>query len=227
MSYVIAYNRPWCRNLSERLEKKTGKNFVAIDNKKDLNRDHLNSINPKHIFFPHWSYIIPEEIFENFNCIIFHMTDLPYGRGGSPLQNLIVRGHTETMISAIQCVKEIDAGPVYLKKPLSLGGCAEEIFIRANQVVERMIIKILKTNPRPAPQTGEVTRFKRRKPEDGNLSGAESMDEIYNYIRMLDANGYPPAFVRIGDYKLEFSRASRKFDSVLANVKIIREKKNE
>tara|TARA_B100001971_G_C18122636_1_gene500284 strand:- start:277 stop:960 length:684 start_codon:yes stop_codon:yes gene_type:complete len=227
MSYVIAYNRPWCRNLSERLEKKTGKNFVAIDNKKDLNRDHLNSINPKHIFFPHWSYIIPEEIFENFNCIIFHMTDLPYGRGGSPLQNLIVRGHTETMISAIQCVKEIDAGPVYLKKPLSLGGCAEEIFIRANQVVERMIIKILKTNPRPAPQTGEVTRFKRRKPEDGNLSGAESMDEIYNYIRMLDAKGYPPAFVRIGDYKLEFSRASRKFDSVLANVKIIREKKNE
>ena len=227
MSYVIAYNRPWCRNLSERLEKKTGKNFVAIDNKKDLNRDHLNSINPKHIFFPHWSYIIPEEIFENFNCIIFHMTDLPYGRGGSPLQNLIVRGHTETMISAIQCVKEIDAGPVYLKKPLSLGGCAEEIFIRANQVVERMIIEILKTNPRPAPQTGEVTRFKRRKPEDGNLSGAESMDEIYNYIRMLDAKGYPPAFVRIGDYKLEFSRASRKFDSVLANVKIIREKKNE
>ena len=72
MSYVIAYNRPWCRNLSERLEKKTGKNFVAIDNKKDLNRDHLNSINPKHIFFPHWSYIIPEEIFENFNCIILN-----------------------------------------------------------------------------------------------------------------------------------------------------------
>ena len=227
MSYVIAYNRPWCRNLSERLEKKTGKNFVAIDNKKDLNRDHLNSINPKHIFFPHWSYIIPEEIFENFNCIIFHMTDLPYGRGGSPLQNLIVRGHTETMISAIQCVKEIDAGPVYLKKPLSLGGCAEEIFIRANQVVERMIIKILKTNPRPAPQTGEVTRFKRRKPEDGNLSGAESMDEIYNYIRMLDANGYPPAFVRIGDYKLEFSRASRKVGTIHASVKITPEKTDE
>jgi len=227
MSYVIAYNRPWCRNLSERLEKKTGKNFVAIDNKKDLNRDHLNSINPKHIFFPHWSYIIPEEIFENFNCIIFHMTDLPYGRGGSPLQNLIVRGHTETMISAIQCVKEIDAGPVYLKKPLSLEGCAEEIFARANQVVERMIIEILKTNPQPAPQKGEVTMFKRRKPEDGNLSGAESMDEIYNYIRMLDANGYPPAFVRIGDYKLEFSRASRKVGSIHASVKITPEKTDE
>ena len=47
------------------------------------------------------------------------MTDLPYGRGGSPLQNLIVRGHKHTMISAIKCVKELDAGPIYLKKPLT------------------------------------------------------------------------------------------------------------
>ena len=108
MSYVIAYNRSWCRNLSGRLERETGKNFIAIDNMKDLNRVRLDNINPKYIFFPHWSYIIPEEIYGNFNCVIFHMTDLPYGRGGSPLQNLIVREHRETMISAIQCVKEIE-----------------------------------------------------------------------------------------------------------------------
>ena len=227
MSYVIVYNRPWCRNLPEKLEKKTGKKFVAIDNKKDLNRDHLNSINPEHIFFPHWSYIIPEEIYETFNCIIFHMTDLPYGRGGSPLQNLIVRGHSKTMISAIQCVKEIDAGPVYLKKPLSLEGSAEEIFIRANQIIEDMIVEILDTNPQPEAQKGEVVKFTRRKPEDGNLSVAVSLDEVYNYIRMLDAEGYPPAFVQVGPYKLEFSRASRKVGAVDADVKITREIRNE
>ena len=32
-----------------------------------------------------------QEIHENYKCIIFHMTDLPFGRGGSPLQNLISR----------------------------------------------------------------------------------------------------------------------------------------
>ncbi len=26
-----------------------------------------------------------------FECVCFHMTDVPYGRGGSPLQNLIIR----------------------------------------------------------------------------------------------------------------------------------------
>ena len=227
MSYVIAYNRSWCRNLSGQLQRKTGKNFIAIDNKKDLNRVRLDNINPEHIFFPHWSYIIPEKIYGNFNCIIFHMTDLPYGRGGSPLQNLIVRGHTETMISAIRCVKGIDAGPVYLKKPLSLEGNAKEIFIRASHIIEEMIVEILDTNPQPVAQKGKVVKFTRRKPEDGNLRSAESLDEVYNFIRMLDAEGYPPAFFRIGDYKLEFSRASRKVGAIIADVKITGKNRNE
>jgi methionyl-tRNA formyltransferase len=131
------------------------------------------------------------------------------------------------MISAIQCVKEIDSGPVYLKKTLSLEGRAEEIYILANQIIEEMIIEILNTNPQPKPQTGDVVRFTRRKPEDGNWGSAGSLDEVYDYIRMLDADGYPPAFVRIGNYKLEFSRASRKVSAVNASVRIIKEKENE
>ena len=226
-SYIIAHNRPVYRNLAERLESKTGKNFVTIDNKNDLNQDHLLRINPEHIFFPHWSYIIPNEIYENYNCVIFHMTDLPYGRGGSPLQNLIVREHKETMISAIRCVKEIDAGPVYLKKPLSLNGSAKEIFIRANQIIEDMIVEILETAPQPESQTGDVVKFTRRKPEDGDWSGAKSLDEVYDYIRMLDAEGYPPAFIHIGNYKLEFFGASRMADTVEADVKITRKTDNE
>jgi len=42
---------------------------------------------------------------------------------------------------------------------------------------------------------------------------------------MLDADGYPPAFAKIGKYKLEFCRASRKSESVLADVKIIQVEK--
>ena len=44
------------------------------------------------------------------------MTDLPFGRGGSPLQNLIVRGFEETMTSAIKVTKGIDTGDIYLKE---------------------------------------------------------------------------------------------------------------
>ena len=83
---------------------------------------------------PHWSYIIPKDIFNLFNCVVFHMTDLPFGRGGSPLQNLIIRGYEKTKISALKVTNGIDSGPIYLKKPLSLDGTAYEIMIRASQL---------------------------------------------------------------------------------------------
>ena len=56
------------------------------------------------------------------------MTDLPYGRGGSPLQNLIMMGKRNTKLTAFKCVKKLDSGPIYLKKKLSLDGNLEEIF---------------------------------------------------------------------------------------------------
>ena len=148
------------------------------------------------------------------------MTDLPYGRGGSPLQNLIVRGYQETKMSAIQCVSSLDAGPIYLKEQLSLLGSAEEIYLRAGKLIEVMIIKILTEQPIPIEQKGEITTFKRRTEEQGDWSADDTLDELFDKIRMLDADGYPKAFVRVGSYKLEFSRASRKIDCVIADVKI-------
>ena len=44
------------------------KNFIHITNKKDLNLTKLNTINPQIIFFPHWNWKIPEEIFNNYLC---------------------------------------------------------------------------------------------------------------------------------------------------------------
>jgi len=227
MNNIIACHRPWCNELAQKLEVQTGQRFHLIKHEEELTAEFLGYFKPRYIFFPHWSYIIPDEIHTQFECIIFHMTDLPFGRGGSPLQNLIVRGFTETVISAIRCVAEIDAGPIYLKRPLNLFGNAEEIFIRANRTIEEMIIRILDKNITPKPQKGKVVQFKRRKPEKGNLSKAKSLDEVFDYIRMLDAEGYPSAFIRKGKFKLEFSRASRKVNSIEADVRITLENFNE
>lgn len=148
------------------------------------------------------------------------MTDLPYGRGGSPLQNLIVRGFSETLLTAVCCVDEFDAGPVYLKRPLSLNGTAEEIFMRASCVIEEMIEIIVREQPRPAPQIGEPVIFHRRNREDGNLNGIDSLEKVYDYIRMLDADGYPRAYIETSDLVFEFSRASLRPNELIADVRI-------
>jgi methionyl-tRNA formyltransferase len=190
--------------------------------REQLTSEALERIDPGYVFFPHWSWKIPAEIHDRFDCVIFHMTDVPFGRGGSPLQNLIVRGYRDTMLSAIKCVEALDAGPVYLKRPLSLDGNAEAILRRASGLMEEMIVEILERSPTPVPQEGNVVEFRRRKRADGDLAPLAEPEKVYDYIRMLDADGYPPAFLRSGRLLLEFREARLDGDAVEAKVTVRR-----
>ncbi len=220
-NYVVASSKLWNKNLVNALNAKTGKFFQPLSDPAHITLEYLENINPRFVFFPHWSHRIPKDVLDRFDCIVFHMTDLPYGRGGSPLQNLIARGIYETKISAIKCVEELDAGPIYLKRPLSLYGSAEEIYLRASKVIEGMIIEIIGADLVPCAQTGDSVFFQRRTAEQGNLLKVKSLEEIFDLIRMLDADGYPRAFISIDGMQLEFSRAKLSADSILADVKIM------
>lgn len=221
---IIATIKSWNIKNAEKIAQKLKDKYHTeiITNKKELTAEKIKALNPEYIFFPHWSWKIPEAIYKQYNCIVFHMTDLPYGRGGSPLQNLIIRGYKQTKISAIKVVKAMDAGPVYLKEELELFGTADEIFMRASKIVfEQMIPKILEENITPEEQQGEITTFKRRKPQESNIENLKTLEQLYDYIRMLDGEGYPKAFIETEQFKVEFSRASLKQIGIIADAKII------
>lgn len=220
MTYAVASPHPRNADLSRRVEARLQVPLLLIRDREALDPRTLSDANVETIFFPHWSWKIPPAVHEHFECIIFHMTDVPFGRGGSPLQNLIIRGFTETRISALRCVDDLDAGPVYLKRSLSLGGTAEEILLRADRVIEDMIVEIATSQPEARPQEGEVTHFARRRPKDGDISAISDLQRVHDVIRMLDADGYPPAFIDIGDLRLEFSRSSLRLGEVVADVRI-------
>lgn len=211
--------------LKERYKDKYNINIVSV--KEQLSINLLNEFKPDYIFFPHWSYIIPKEIFEKYVCIVFHMTDLPFGRGGSPLQNLIIRGIKQTKISALKVVQELDAGPIYLKNDLMLSGTAEEIYIRASEIIfKEMIPTIIQSNIKPVNQVGEVVEFKRRKVSESEITSDMSLEKIYDHIRMLDAEGYPHSYINFGDYKLILTRPSFKDGKIIADI-VIEEGKHE
>ena len=221
VKYILLTPKTWHTTLFRELSAEKPEEWLHIEQKDDFTFEKLREINPQYVFIPHWSYIIPKEIFENYTCVVFHMTDLPYGRGGSPLQNLIVSGHTETKISAIKVEEGLDTGPVYMKRPVELHGTAEEIFIRMASVIKGMIEEIIAEDLHPVAQQGESVVFKRRKPEESNIAQLETLEQLYDYIRMLDCEGYPHAFAEIGNFRLEFTRASVKGDeSIIADVRI-------
>lgn len=218
MKIIIANSNP----IHIKAERKCAKlfNSFTIHTKDQLVLKKLEEIKPDYIFFLHWSYRIPKEIFENFNCVLFHMTDLPYGRGGSPLQNLILRGHSKTILAALKVEEGIDSGPIYLKRPLSLAGTAEEIFLRSGKIMIEMIKEIATKNLIPVVQSGNPIVFKRRTPSESNIQTVNDIETIYDYIRMLDAENYPKAFIETEFFKFEFSSAIIKAEGILAEVKI-------
>lgn len=220
--YVIATIKSWnIKEAKQFARKNTDMEVLLVTDKKDLTYEKINQFKPRYIFFPHWSWIILKEVYENFECVVFHMTDLPFGRGGSPLQNLIARGIYKTKLSALKVVEEVDAGPIYFKRDLDLSGNATEIFKRTVELIfSDMIPEIIKNNPEPVPQEGEIVMFKRRTPEESDISGLADNTKIYDYVRMLDVEGHSLAFIETSKLRVEFSKAKVENWYILAQAKI-------
>tara|TARA_B100000795_G_C22648460_1_gene379325 strand:+ start:271 stop:798 length:528 start_codon:yes stop_codon:yes gene_type:complete len=163
----------------------------------------------------------PEDIIKLTDCICFHETDLPYGRGGSPIQNLIARGHKHTKISALKMSNQIDEGPIYLKKYLSLEGLGDDIFIRAAKTIGEMIKIIITENLKPSNQRGEAEVFYRRTESQSEISPEiKSLNGLFDHIRMFDIETYPKAYINIGEFRYELSRPALKTNEIIADIKI-------
>lgn len=221
-TYIVAGSKAWNLKVYQELISKYPGDWHFVQAVQELTIEMVRQLKPRFIFFLHWSWKVPREIAASYECVCFHMTDVPYGRGGSPLQNLISRGHHQTKLTALRMVEDFDAGPVYLKKDLSLYGSAEEIYMRATYLAADMIREIIEAQPEPVAQTGEVVVFKRRKPEESEIPELPSEESLFDFIRMLDAEGYPKAFITYKGFRYEFSRSALYNGRIVADVTITR-----
>jgi methionyl-tRNA formyltransferase len=178
--------------------------MILLDNPKKLKLNYIKKINPKLIFFPDWSWIIPNEIVQKYQCICFHESNLPKFRGGSPIQNQIIRGIKNTKTSSFIMNEKLDAGDILLQKDLSLEGSLDDIFSRMISNDYFLINKIINGKFKKQKQTGKITTYKRRKPKESELISLDfSKKYLYDFIRML-ADPYPNAFIKIGKKKIIF-----------------------
>lgn len=218
--FIIASSKLWHKENFEKFTKISSFEWHYVSSPEDLEKCLSNGLKPKYIFFLHWHWKVPKKTLKTVECICFHMTDLPYGRGGSPLQNLILQGKQESQITAFKMTEEIDAGPIYLKRPVSLIGRAEDIYARVGILCWDMLNWIIANDPVPQMQIGSPTIFDRRTPEQSILPKKVSVASLYDFIRMLDAPDYPKAFLEYGNFKIEFSYAQLKENLLEARVSI-------
>ncbi|MBG84510.1 MAG: methionyl-tRNA formyltransferase [Phycisphaerae bacterium] len=218
--YIVAGKHDWVLQAFESRQGSLPGKWSYCSTPEELDRILSSGVCPERIFFIHWSWRVSSDLLSSTDCICFHMTDLPFGRGGSPLQNLILRGLDSTMLTALRMTDSIDAGPVYMKRELSLTGSAQQIYMRVSALAMDMALEIIESNPEAIPQEGEPTMFERRRPSDSELPNVENMKQLYDFIRMLDAEGYPHAFIDRNGLRIEFTNATLQGDSIVASAKV-------
>jgi len=196
-------------------------NFIIITKKEDLKNAIETHKNINKIFFLHWNYIVPSSIYNNYECINLHTGNLPEDRGGSPIQNQILLGKSASKVNALRMSDDgIDSGPIYCSEQITLQGTIFDIFNSIAKNGLKLICRIIDEDLKPTPQVfnNEII-FKRNK--DNTIDFTKSIESIYDKIRMLDSDDYPTAYLNIGDYKLEFSRAKFNGKEIISDVKIL------
>jgi methionyl-tRNA formyltransferase len=219
MVYLFCAYREWSKTLFDKL-KKNDDNIVLLKSPKKLTFSYVKKINPEMIFFPDWSWIVNKKIINNYKCVCFHESNLPKFRGGSPLQNQIIRGVEKTKTTAFIMNEGLDEGVIMLQKELSLKGSINEIFKRMINNDYVMIKKIMDKKYKLKNQKGKPTKFKRRSEDQSELTNLDySKKYIYNFIRMLD-DPYPNAFIQIGKRKIVFKNISNKNNKLIFSGEI-------
>jgi methionyl-tRNA formyltransferase len=208
--FIFASMKDWNKTAFHFIIQNSKEQGIYVTTEYELKKALAENPEPKWVFFAHWSKIIPKHLCEKINGVIFHCTDLPYGRGGSPLQNLITIGYKNTKLSAIRLTEKLDSGNILLKSDLSLEGNAFQIFKRMSISIGEQCLKILANDFDEKPQSGEIVIFKRRKPKESNIMENKftSIENFYDFIRMLDCDTYPRAFIDKDNYTIEFSEAN-------------------
>ena len=197
--------RDWALNIYYEIEKITEHTVIIYRGKEEYSPQEIEIFSPDLILFYGWSWTIDEEIVESFNCIMLHPSALPKFRGGSPIQNQIIRGVRNSKLTLFLMKREMDSGDILEQGPLDLSGSIPEIFKRIELEGLRLTLKILKNGLMPVAQDeSKATYFKRRTPEESEITIDELLQSdshyLYNKVRML-GDPYPNAFIRTSDGK--------------------------
>ena len=179
--------------------------------------DFLKDNKPDWVVVFHWSHIISREIHQNYRCITMHTGNLPDDKGGSPIQNQIINGKKFSKVNVIELTDPVDSGGVYCSKSITLQGSLFDIWDVISSCSIELIKKCIEENLLPERQIGDSKTYKRKL---NNKLVLNSIESVYDQIRMLDGYGYPKTYLESDGFIFEFSRATLFDDKVLSDVKI-------
>jgi len=150
-------------------------------------------------FFLSCERIISQDTMKkNRHNIVIHASDLPKGKGWSPLTWQVLEGRDRIPVSLFEAVAKVDAGPIYLKGHVELEGheLIDEMRAKLAAVIQDMVVRFVDSYPnlRSEQQAGAETFYKKRAPKDSELDADKPIKEQFSLLRVVDNERYPAFF---------------------------------
>lgn len=160
-------------------------------------------------FLLSYSKILSEAELKNYDdTLVVHESDLPAGRGWSPLSWQILEGRDEVVFTLFRASSKVDSGAIIAKRIVEFDGTELSSEWRKTQALVsfdliREYIQTSKENRRVLPNDTLMPGFtpayyRRRTPMDSELNLKTSLGSQFNLLRVVDNDRYPAFFKYLG-----------------------------
>ena len=161
-----------------------------------------------------YGLILPKVILDSVQFPInVHASLLPRWRGAAPIQRAIMAGDTETGISIMRIVEELDAGPVWLKQVCAIdahetgGEMLEKLSVLGASTISETIDMILNDTIEETPQKHSLASYASKiTARDRWLSWQDSAKTLAHATRALAP--IPAARAQLGPLSVKILEAT-------------------
>jgi methionyl-tRNA formyltransferase len=131
--------------------------------------------------------LIPRELLERHLWLNVHPSLLPRWRGAAPVERAIMAGDTQTGVTIIKLVEELDAGPIAAQRPFPIGpeDDAGTVYDRAAEMGAELLEQVLPAPTfTPQPDNG-ITYAEKLTPADRELDWSRPAEELERRVAAL------------------------------------------
>ena len=158
------------------------------------------------VFILSYHKIISKEYLSKHNHnIVIHASELPQGKGWSPMFWQILEEKNEIPFSMFEVDEGVDSGEIYMQKILKLTGYELNEELRdkqANFTIDMCLDFVVNYDKYKVskPQIGRESFYPKRSEKDSKLDIDKSIKEQFNLLRIVDNENYP-AYFEIDGYR--------------------------
>jgi ribosomal protein S18 acetylase RimI-like enzyme len=173
----------------------------AMGHRCEMSHEASGAVPADFCFCLSFSQIVPSSIRRQFkNTLVVHESELPQGRGWSPMSWQILAGSSRIPVTLIEAEDAVDTGRIYLQEWIELEGSELSADWRAKQarcttsLCKRWVENYPASVETAREQQGDASYFEKRERAHSELDPNLSIVNQFELLRVVDNKRYPAFF---------------------------------